>query len=115
MPTQKALVLPEKSGQFVVVDNWPTPVAPGPGEVLIKVKATALNPVDWKMQKDGYFIQEYPIVLGWDFSGDVEAVGEGVEGLVKGDRVMALGFPPKGFSGFQQYTLMPADLVGNIP
>ncbi|KAJ7644973.1 GroES-like protein [Roridomyces roridus] len=115
MPTQKALVLAEEFGQFVVVDNWPMPPTPGPGQVLIKVKATALNPVDWKMRQSGLLVQEYPIVSGWDFSGDVEVVGEGVEGLGKGDRVVALGFPPTGFSGFQQYTLMPADLVCKIP
>ncbi|KAJ7626102.1 GroES-like protein [Roridomyces roridus] len=113
MPDQKALLLPEKQGQFVV-DNWPIP-NPGPGEVLIKVKATALNPVDWKMRKVGFLIEKYPAVFGWDFSGDVEAVSEGVEGFEKGDRVTGMSYPARGNGTFQQYILMPARLVVKIP
>ncbi|KAJ7641923.1 chaperonin 10-like protein [Roridomyces roridus] len=114
MFTQKALVLKEKFGQFVV-DSWPMPPPPAAGQVLIKIQATALNPADWKMRKLGALIDEYPTIVGWDFSGDVEAVGEAVDSLKKGDRVMALSFPPHGMYAFQQYVLMPADLVGKIP
>ncbi|KAJ7626211.1 GroES-like protein [Roridomyces roridus] len=113
MPDQKALLLPQKQGQFVV-DNWPIP-SPGHGEVLIKVQATALNPVDWKMRKVGFLIDKYPAVFGWDFSGDVEVVGEGVEGFEKGDRVTGMSYPARGNGTFQQYILMPARLVVKIP
>ena len=82
---QKALLLDKKHGDFVLGENdIPTP---GPGDVLIKIKATSLNPVDWKIQKYGIFVEEYPAVLGTDIAGDVEEVGEGVTEFKKGDKV----------------------------
>lgn len=82
---QKALLLDKKFGNFVVGENdIPTP---GPGDVLIKIKATSLNPVDWKIQKYGIFVEEYPAILGNDIAGDVEEVGEGVTEFKKGDKV----------------------------
>ena len=83
--TQKALLLDAKFGKFVV-DTIPVP-KPGPGEILVKVKAAALNPVDWKVQKYGIFVEKYPAILGTDVAGDVEELGEGVTDFKKGDRV----------------------------
>ena len=83
--TQKALNLDAKFGKFIV-DAAQVP-KPGFGEILIKVKAAALNPIDWKIQKYGLFIEEFPAVLGADIAGDVEEIGEGVTDLQKGDRV----------------------------
>lgn len=85
MAQQKALLLTKAKDTFVV-DTIPVP-RPGPGEVLIKVQAAALNPVDWKMQAYDFFITKFPAVLGYDMSGTVEELGEGVTGFVKGDRV----------------------------
>lgn len=59
------------------------------GEILIKVQATSLNPVDWKIQKYGVFIEKFPAILGTDVAGDVEELGEGVNKFKKGDRVYA--------------------------
>lgn len=83
---QKALWLTSKQGVFEVgPKNIPKP---GPGELLVKIFAAALNPVDWKVQAHGFLhVQIYPAVLGSDASGTVEAVGEGVSGFTKGDRV----------------------------
>jgi hypothetical protein len=50
------------------------------GQLLVKIGAVALNPVDWKTQKLGVFVEDYPVVLGWD-------VGESVSRFVKGDNV----------------------------
>jgi NADPH:quinone reductase-like Zn-dependent oxidoreductase len=49
--------------------------------------ATALNPVDWKMQKYGVFQESHPALFGEDVAGVVEQVGEGVTAFKKGDRV----------------------------
>jgi NADPH:quinone reductase-like Zn-dependent oxidoreductase len=49
--------------------------------------ATALNPVDWKMQKYGVLQESYPALFGEDVAGVVEQVGEGVTAFKKGDRV----------------------------
>jgi len=83
---QKAVILPEAKASFIV-DTVPIP-KPGPGELLVKVQATALNPADWKIQKYAIAIEKYPAVLGWDAAGIVEEIGEGVAGFAKGDRVL---------------------------
>ena len=82
--TQKALLLDAKLGNFAV-HSIAVP-SPGPGEILVKVKAAALNPADWKAHT-GYVPVNFPAILGADVSGDVEELGEGVTGFKKGDRV----------------------------
>ena len=61
---------------------------PGPGQVLVRVRATSVNPVDTKIrQQGGRYGIEPPVILGYDVSGVVEGVGSGVEALVEGDEV----------------------------
>lgn len=55
--------------------------------MLVKILAVALNPFEVFMSAYGMFVREWPVVLGWDASGRVEEVGEGVVGFEKGDRV----------------------------
>ena len=82
----KSLFLESKQGQFAV-RSTETP-RPGPNEVLVKVEATALNPLDWKIQALGLYIENYPTVLGFDASGTIAQVGEDVpSSFVVGDRV----------------------------
>jgi len=88
--TQKALVIDKKEGSFQLTDI--AIPKPGYGEILVKVQAAALNPVDWKIRKYGVLIDEYPAVVGSDIAGDVEDVGLGVTGFVKGDRVYVVVF-----------------------
>ena len=64
-------------------DTVPEPI-PGPGEILIKVAAAAINPVDTKLRNgsfDMFMPLEFPAQLGGDVSGTVEALGEGVTAL----------------------------------
>ncbi|MFD6127650.1 alcohol dehydrogenase catalytic domain-containing protein, partial [Streptomyces hydrogenans] len=49
--------------------------APGPGQILVAVRAAGVNPTDWKHRAAGLFLGRLPLVLGWDVSGVVEAVG----------------------------------------
>jgi len=83
--TQKALLLKQKYAELVVdeVEIY----EPGPGEILIKIQAAALNPIDWKIHKWGVFIEGFPAILGTDIAGDVEKVGPGVEDFEVGNRV----------------------------
>ena len=83
--TQKALLLESKHGNFNV-RSAPVP-KPGPGEILIKVQAAALNPADWKIHKYGVIVDKFPAILGLDIAGDVEEIGEGVKEFQKNDRV----------------------------
>jgi NADPH:quinone reductase-like Zn-dependent oxidoreductase len=69
---------------------------PGPGEVLIRVHATSVNPIDWKVRagymKD-FLPHSFPLILGWDVSGVIEEVGPNPAAtgqFKKGDEVYSL-------------------------
>ncbi|OSX61003.1 hypothetical protein POSPLADRAFT_1034548 [Postia placenta MAD-698-R-SB12] len=114
MAQQKAVVLPKAKGDWLV-DTVPV-YTPGPGEILVKVHACALNPVDWKIQAYEIYINKFPAVHGVDIAGTVEALGEGVTGFAKGDRVLTQGVINEiTHGGFQQYTLSNADVTAKIP
>ena len=84
---QKALLIEKSLAPFTLRDI--PKYVPGPGEILIKVHAVGLNPVDWKIHKEGIFNENatFPAVLGWDIAGEVDETGEGVTDFQKGDRV----------------------------
>jgi len=73
------------------LDDIPVP-AIGPDEVLVKVVAASVNPVDWKV-REGYLAQmiphALPLTLGWDVSGVIVAVGSAVSGWQPGDAVFS--------------------------
>ncbi|SDP47342.1 NADPH:quinone reductase [Pedococcus dokdonensis] len=73
------------------LSDLPTPKV-GPGEVLIRVRSAAVNPVDWKVAKgylDGLMVVEFPAIPGWDVAGVVEAVGLDTPEWSVGDEVIA--------------------------
>ena len=82
---QKALLLLQKQGQWVVGET--SVPRPGPKDVLVKIHAAALNPVDWKIQTFGVFIEEFPWIPGVDAAGVVEEVGTEVTNCRKGDKM----------------------------
>lgn len=92
---------------------------PGKDEVLIRNRAIAINPVDWKVQDSGYFLDSYPAILGEDLAGEIEAVGEGVTRFKKGDRVLAhshfLQNKKLEHASFQELVAVPASAVATIP
>jgi len=115
MPGQHlALILPSRQAPFTL-SSRPTN-EPGPGEILIRVKATALNPGDAKIQKRGIYVSKYPAVLGSDGAGVVERVGEGVTRFDPGDDVFFHGaFDDNDLSTFQQYSIAVVDFAAKIP
>jgi len=78
--------------EVLEVVEQPTP-DPGPAQVLVAVRATDLNPVDLAM-RDGLLAgaigEPFPLGLGWDVAGTVEAVGEGVTRWSVGDEVVGV-------------------------
>lgn len=67
----------------------PRPV-PGPGELLVRVRAAGVNPVDFKIRDGAVKVLlpfSFPLILGTDLAGDVEAVGPGVTKFKLGDAV----------------------------
>jgi NADPH:quinone reductase len=88
-------------GQSPQVEELATPVA-GPGQVLIKLAAASVNPMDAKLASGEWRPAPviFPMVLGVDGAGIIEAVGEGVTRFSPGDRVFGqLFIPPVGSSG----------------
>jgi len=66
---------------------------PGPGEVLVRVAAASVNPIDWKLRSGAmraFWPLQFPAILGRDASGEVIGVGPGVEGFAPGNRVLGL-------------------------
>lgn len=76
-------------GQPPQLVERPAPV-PVEGQVLVRVRATSVNPIDWKQVKGVYrpiLTARFPFVPGYDLAGEVEALGPGVTGFSKGQRV----------------------------
>lgn len=91
-------------------NDWPEPSA-GPGEILIDVKAAALNFPDLLMIKGLYQEQpKMPFIPGAEFAGVVEALGEGVSGFEPGDRVVSVSG-----SALAEKTAVKAELVMPAP
>ncbi|KAJ7164945.1 chaperonin 10-like protein [Mycena filopes] len=113
--SQKSLLYPSKQAAFVLAEQ-PIPI-PGPGELLVSVRAAALNPADSQMQAYGILVEDFPTVLGFDAAGIVEQVGEGVTAFVKGDRVLYPCIYPGSLTsgGFQQYAIARAKFVAKVP
>lgn len=89
----KAVVLHEYGGPSKLkYEDFEDP-KPGPGEVLVRVQAVSVNPVDWKMRsgdaKDRFPVN-FPGILGRDVAGVVRELGPDVKGFKAGDRVFAL-------------------------
>jgi NADPH:quinone reductase-like Zn-dependent oxidoreductase len=66
---------------------------PGPGEVLVKMAATSINPIDWKLRRGdlkSLMPLQFPEILGRDLAGEVVALGDGVTTRKTGERVLGL-------------------------
>lgn len=97
------------------LESAPTPT-PGPGEVLVKVHAAGVNPVDWKI-REGYFQDpaiKLPLSLGYDVCGTVEATGAGVARLQVGDVVYSYISLTRG-GGYAEYVAIPENQVALKP
>ena len=69
------------------VGDAPLPTA-GPGGIVVKNAAVAVNPLDWHMQDAGVFVQQWPSIFGCDVAGEVYEVGPGEKRFKEGDRVI---------------------------
>lgn len=85
----------------------------GDNEVLVKMHATSVNPIDAKIRSGAAksrFPVEFPAILGRDISGEVAETGRDVQGFPKGMRVMALAN-----GTYAEYTVAKADVLAPIP
>ncbi|GIJ57593.1 NADP-dependent oxidoreductase [Virgisporangium aurantiacum] len=114
----KAVVTAEQ-GAKPEVSEVPTP-QPGTGEVLVKVRASSINGFDVSVAAGylaGMMEHRYPVVLGKDFAGTVEAVGAGVTRFAVGDPVFGVVTKPfLGDGGFGQYVTVPEEIgIARLP
>lgn len=112
----KAVVIKEFGGpEKLELCDMPKP-EPGPGQVLVRLRATSINPVDCKIRSNGGWAGvPMPAILGYDAAGTVEAVGANVQNLAPGDDVFysARIFGRQGT--YAQYHVEDADIVARKP
>lgn len=103
----KAMVIQQYGGpEELTLADLPIP-QPESGEVRVKVHAVSINPVDYK-RRQNWPSQKLPVVLGWDVSGVVDALGEGVTDLQVGDAVYGMvRFPEEG-RAYAEYVVAAA-------
>ncbi|GIF26719.1 NADPH:quinone reductase-like Zn-dependent oxidoreductase [Actinoplanes tereljensis] len=114
----RAVVIAEQ-GASPALAELPTP-SPSAGELLVRVEASSLNGFDTAVAAGyltGMMEHRYPVVLGKDFAGTVEAVGPGVTRFAAGDRVFGVVTKPfLGDGGFSEYVVVGDGLgVAAIP
>lgn len=94
-------------------EDLPVP-QPQAGEVRVRVHAVSINPVDYKRRRNGPYT-DFPVVLGWDVSGVVDALGEGVTDFAVGDEVFGMiRFPDEG-RAYAEYVTAPASHLARKP
>src|SRR6202043_3531379 len=109
----KAIVVHEYGGPEVLkYEEYPDPVA-GPGEVLVRVAASSVNPIDYKrragLTKDFYPLK-FPGLIGVDIAGTVAKIGPGVEGFSVGDQVFAMAD-----NSYAELCVVKAAVLAKVP
>lgn len=117
MITMKAVRIHEFGGpDKLVYEDAPKP-EPKDGEVLIKVAAAGINPIDWKVEEGAMEKQvqhPLPLIPGWDVAGTVEAIGAGVTTPAVGDAVFAMADNQRD-GAYAEYVALPAETVSQKP
>ncbi|MGW1774575.1 NADP-dependent oxidoreductase [Streptomyces sp. NPDC002104] len=105
----RAIVVSQWGGPEVLTETELDRPEPGLGEILVRVHAAGVNPVDWKTRASGALIPWGPVpMVGWDVSGTVEAVGPGVTLYRAGDEVYGMPRFPEQAGGYAEYVTAPA-------
>jgi len=96
--TMKAIRIHRYGGpELLKYEDAPRP-QPQAGEVLVRVHAAAVNPVDWNIREGhmkDFWPHKFPLILGWDLSGVVEEVGPGVSRFKIGDEIYSVTAPTR--------------------
>jgi NADPH:quinone reductase-like Zn-dependent oxidoreductase len=113
----KAIRIHEFGGpQVLKLEEAPRPV-PAADEVLIRVYASGVNPIDWKIReglRKEKFPTNFPLIPGWDVSGEIEETGSEVTSFKKGDEVYCRPDPTRNGS-YAEYVVVKADQVSLKP
>src|SRR6266403_4715927 len=106
--TMKAIRIHNYGGPEVLhYEGAPRP-QPQAGEVLVRVHAAGVNPIDWKVREGhmkDFWPHKFPLILGWDVSGTVEEIGSGVSRFKIGDEVYSVPDPTRN-GGYADYIVV---------
>lgn len=84
-------------------------------EVLVRVRAAGVNPVDWKTRSGNGPLREPPFTVGWDVAGEVVELGQGVTRFAVGDRVLGMPRFPREAAGYAEYVTAPSRQLVRTP
>lgn len=99
------------------IEEIPEP-NPGAGEIKVRMRATSINPIDYKVRKGYLFFLSgvrFPKILGSDFAGIIEKCGEGVEGFAPGDEVYGFTNSASQGGGLAEALCCKASIVSKKP
>ena len=109
----KAIVVHQYGGPEVLkFEDYPDPV-PGSGEVLLRVAAASVNPIDYKRRAgltQDFYPMQFPSLIGVDVSGTVMKLGPGAEGFSIGDQVFAMAD-----NTYAELCVVKADVLAKVP
>src|SRR5437762_14190762 len=101
--------------EVLQLDDVPDPT-PGPGQVVVRVRAAGVNPVDTYVRSGNYaMLPTLPYIPGNDCAGVIETVGEGVTRFKKGDRVYVVRTTTPMSGGYADLALCEASTVPPLP
>jgi NADPH:quinone reductase len=119
MPSRMQAIVATGRGGSEVLEPQEVPLAwpAGEGDVLVRLRAAAINPADvFFRQLGGYVERPGPFILGHDGAGTVEAVGREVANVTPGDRVcFCYGGIGATYGTYAEYAIVPADVLAVIP
>ena len=118
-PTMRAMTYDQYGGpEVLALTSQPLPKV-GPGEVLVRVRSAAVNPVDWKVMAgglDALMDVRFPAIPGWDVAGVVENVGIDTPEFAPGDEVLAYARKDYVHGGtFADYVTVPVRALARRP
>jgi len=108
----REIVIPKGGGPEVLTIREATQPVPGPGEVRVRVRASGVNFADI-MARMGLYpdAPPMPCVVGYEVSGEIDALGDGVAGFSVGERVLAL----TRFGGYSDAVVVPVEQIAAMP
>ncbi|MCM2674175.1 NADP-dependent oxidoreductase [Alkalicoccobacillus plakortidis] len=113
----KAVVIQQYGSKEELVEQEVNTPTAGPDQVVLKLEATSINPIDWKLREGylkGMFDWDFPIILGWDAAGTISEVGSNVTKWKVGDRVFSRPDTTR-FGTYAEYTAVDEHLLAKVP